>query len=245
MSLPETSSTDGSAWQHSLPGKADSFMQPFENAANFVAAIAIFMLMVLGTTQIILRTVFNSPIAGYIDMVELSMAGMAFLGAAYCQRLGAHIRMEMLVAKLRGRSRWALEIVGTLVAIFIVAVLVYYSWGHFLRAYQLGDSTIDAEYPVWPSKLLVPIAFAFWLIRLLIQLAGSIRLFRDPSLTPAGVAVVHDTATVAQEEIEEAFGEDASAEGASAEGASVEGASVEERALDSFQDRTDTKSQQP
>lgn len=186
----------------------DRVLRPFENIANFIAGIAIFALMVLGSAQILLRTVFNSPVAGYIDLVELSMASMAFLGAAYCQRLGAHIRMELLVGNLKGRSLWFAEIIGTLLAMFIIGVLIYHAAGHFLRAYQLGDSTIDAEYPVWPSKLLVPIAFSFWWLRLLIQLFGSIRLFFNPELEPVGVALIQTVAEAARDEIEDAFGDE-------------------------------------
>ena len=191
----------------SLTGKLDRLVQPLEDIANFAAALAIFLLMVLGTAQIVLRSVFNSPIAGYIDLVELSMAGMAFLGAAYCQRMGAHIRMELLVGWLRGRWLWGFEIFGTLLALAIIAVLIFYGWGHFLRSYELGDSTIDAEYPVWPSKLLVPLAFALWFVRLFIQLLGSIRLFIDPSCEPIGVTTIQDAASVAKDEIQETFGE--------------------------------------
>lgn len=194
-------------WHRSPAGMLDGAIRPIEDLANLCAAIAIFLLMLLGTAQIVLRTVFNSPLAGYIDMVELSMAGMAFLGAAYCQRLGAHIRMELLIGRLKGRWLWTFEIIGTLIALIIVGVLVWYGWGHFLRAYQLGDSTIDAEYPVWPSKLLVPIAFALWWLRLAIQLIGSIRLWRNPALEPQGVALVQDVRSVAQDEIGEALGE--------------------------------------
>lgn len=182
-------------------------MQPVEDFANLMAAAAIFLLMVLGCAQIFLRTVLNSPISGYIDLVELSMASMAFLGAAYCQRLGAHIRMEILVGRLRGRWLWAAEIFGTAVAMFIIGTLIYYGWGHFLRSYQLGDTTIDAEFPVWPSKLLVPLAFSLWFIRLSIQLAGSIRMFIDPKREPIGIAKILDTEEVAKDEIEEAFGD--------------------------------------
>jgi len=183
-------------------------MRPIEDSLNFVAALAIFALMILGSAQIVLRSVFNSPIAGYIDLVELSMASMAFLGAAYCQRLGAHIRMEILIGRFRGRILWILESVGIVVALFIIAVLIWYGWGHFLRSYQLGDSTIDAEYPVWPSKLLVPIAFTVWWLRLLIQLFGAIRLAINPNLAPVGVVVMHSVAQQAQEEIHETFGDD-------------------------------------
>lgn len=187
---------------------ADRKLSPFEDSLNLIAAFAILMLMLLGTAQIFLRSVLNSPIAGYIDLVELSMASMAFLGAAYCQRLGAHIRMELLVGKLRGRVLWFAEILGTVAALGIIGVLIWYSWGHFLRAYQLGDTTIDAEYHVWPSKLLVPIAFSFWFLRLLIQLFGSFRLFLRPELEPIGIAKIMDAAEQAREEIHEVLGDD-------------------------------------
>lgn len=202
-----------SAPKGGIVGRLDKVMRPIEDTANLLAAFAIFALMILGSAQIVLRSVFNSPIAGYIDLVELSMASMAFLGAAYCQRLGAHIRMEILISRFRGRSLWAVEIIGTLLALFIIGVLIYYGWGHFQRAYELGDSTIDAEYPVWPSKLLVPIAFSIWWIRLFIQLLGSVRLFLDPSAAAMGIARIQTVAEQASDEIDEALGEETKPEG--------------------------------
>jgi TRAP-type C4-dicarboxylate transport system permease small subunit len=187
--------------------KLDAALSPVEDFANLLAAFAIFLLMCLGVAQIVMRTVFNAPITGYIDLVELSMASMAFLGAAYCQRLGAHIRMELLVGRLRGRALWGAEIFGTLVAMAVLGTLVWYGWGHFMRAWTLGDTTIDAEFPVWPSKLLVPIAFSIWWLRLAVQLAGSVRLFIDPSRVTLGVVTVKDVADQAQDEIHEVMGD--------------------------------------
>jgi TRAP-type C4-dicarboxylate transport system permease small subunit len=186
-----------------LPGpiaRADRLLAPLEDAANFVAAFFIFMLMLLGVAQIVLRSIFDYPLLGYIDMVELSMAGMAFLGAAYTQRMGAHIRMELVVGSLRGRFLWLAEIIGTLVGLVIVGILIKFSWDHFLRAYQIGDTTIDAELPVWPSKLVVPVAFGLWFLRLLLQLAGQISLFIDPSRRPEGVILARDAAETARDE---------------------------------------------
>ncbi|NDR59297.1 TRAP transporter small permease [Aliiruegeria sabulilitoris] len=200
--------SDSTSSKGALAG-ASRTLAPLEDAANMVAAAAILLLMLLGVAQIVLRTVFNTPITGYIDLVELSMASMAFLGAAYCQRLGAHIRMEMLVGNLRGRTLWAVEVFATLVGLFIVGVLIWYSAGHFLRAYTLGDTTIDAEFPVWPSKLLVPVAFSIWWLRLLLQLFGYLRLFLDPSKAKVAVVTVKDVAEQAQDEILEATGGDA------------------------------------
>ena len=192
-----------------LLARTDRALVPVENLANLLAAFAIFALMCLGVAQIVLRSIFNSPINGYIDLVELSMASMAFLGAAYCQRLGAHIRMELLIGRLRGRTLWLAEAFGLLVAMFIIGVLIWYGWGHFIRSYTLGDTTIDAEYPVWPSKLLVPVAFGIWWLRLGVQLVGSLRMAADPGRDPVGVVMMKEVAEQAQDEITEIMGDDA------------------------------------
>lgn len=186
----------------------DRWLQPVENFLNLFAAISILLLMLLGVAQIFLRKIVNAPIVGYIDLVELSMATFAFLGASYCQRLGDHIRMEILIGMLKGRALWWAEFVATLAALAIVGVLVWFGWDHFMRAYELGDTTIDAEYPVWPSKLLVPVAFTVWWLRLLVQLFGFFHLLRHPQAEPVAVPVMLGAAEHAQEEIREAFGED-------------------------------------
>jgi TRAP-type C4-dicarboxylate transport system permease small subunit len=205
-----TSHTADPENSRSLLGRVDRWLSPVEDAFNLVSAAAIFGLMLLGVSQIILRSkLFNAPMFGYIDLVELSMASFAFLGVAYCQRLSGHVRMEFVVSHVSGRTLWIAEILGTLVALAIVSVLGWFGWEHALRAYELGDSTIDAEYPVWPSKLLVPIAFAVLWLRLLVQLAGFVRLAIDPRAKPVAVPVVHDVAEMARAEIRDALGEDA------------------------------------
>ena len=201
--------TQSTSAQSGLLDRLHRGFMPIEDAANLLAAAAIMALMILGVLQIVLRTVFNTPINGYIDLVELSMASMAFLGAAYTQRLGSHIRMELVMGRLSGRALWALEALGAALALFIIGVLIYYSFGHFLRAYTLGDTTIDAEYQVWPSKLLVPIAFSIWWGRLALQFAGSLRMVMYPAAEPVAVVVAKHVAEQAQDEIHEVMGDDA------------------------------------
>jgi TRAP-type C4-dicarboxylate transport system permease small subunit len=177
-----------------------------ETGFNLVAAFAIFLLMLLGVWQVLGRTLFNAPVRGYIDFVELSVSTFAFLGIAYCQRLGGHVRMEMILKPMRGRLLWSTEIFGTVVALAVVAVLIWYGWSHFLRAYQIGDSTIDAELPVWPSKLAVPVAFFLLWLRLWLQFFGYLRLAIDPRRRPVAVTTVLSVEEQAAHEIEESVG---------------------------------------
>lgn len=191
-----------------LVGRLDRLLAPIETALDLVAALFIFALMLVGVAQIFGRKLFDAPIFGYIDLVELAMATFAFLGVAYCQRLGGHVRMEMLISHLRGRTLWVVEALATVVGLIIVAILVYYGYDHFMRAYEYGDSTIDAEYPLWPSKLLVPFAFSVLWLRLALQLAGYVRLVGQPDAEPVAVPHIETIEEIARKEIEESLGDE-------------------------------------
>jgi hypothetical protein len=72
----------------------------------------------------------------------------------------------------------------------------------------LGDTAIDTEYKVWPSKLLAPIASSIWWVRLALQFAVAIRLVIYPDAKPVAVVVYKSVAQRAQDEIHEVMGDD-------------------------------------
>jgi C4-dicarboxylate transporter, DctQ subunit len=188
---------------------ADKWLSKVENLFAFLAAISIFFLMLLGISQVLGRQLFNMPIPGYIDFVELSMVTFAFLAVSYCQRLGGHVRMDLFVRMAHGRTRWFLEFITTTAPIFLVAVLIYFGWTHFYRALEIGDSTIDMEIPTWPSKLVVPLSFAVLMLRLIIQAIGYGRLLINPDATPVAVPLILTEKDIAEKEIEDSLGGEA------------------------------------
>ena len=182
--------------------RCDRLLGGVENALNLAAGALVFALMLFGVAQIVLRTVFRVPILGYIDVVEVAMVGFAVLSIAFVQRVGGHVRMELLLGRCKGRLLWLLEAAGAAAAAFIVAVLIPYSYRHFERAFEFGDSTIDIELATWPAKLVVPVALGLLLLRLALQLAGYARLAARPELEPVAVPAIKDAAAQAREEIE-------------------------------------------
>ena len=185
---------------------ADKWLSKVENLFAFLAAICIFGLMLLGIAQVLGRQLFDMPVPGYIDFVELSMVTFAFLAVAYCQRLGGHVRMDLFVRMVHGRTRWLLEFVTTTAPIFLVMVLIYFGWTHFVRAYEFGDSTIDMELPTWPSKIVVPISFVVLWLRLIVQSVGYARLLIHPDAAPVAVPLILTEKDIAEKEIEDSLG---------------------------------------
>lgn len=187
---------------------AHRYWARLEDGMNLVAAAAIFFLMFVGVFQVVGRTAFDTAIYGYIDYMEQASALFAFLGISHAQRVGAHIRMDLLLRGFSMRFMWAMELFAVLVALTIISILVETTWENFLRAYQLGDSTIDIKLPVWPTKLLVPVVLAILAVRLAIQVVDYVRLVCWPTATPIAVPVIETIEVQAKNEIEEALGRD-------------------------------------
>jgi C4-dicarboxylate transporter DctQ subunit len=177
-----------------------------EDGLNLIAAAAIFFLMFVGVFQIIGRAVFDTAIYGYIDYMEQASALFAFLGIAYAQRVGAHIRMDLLLRGFSMRFLWSMELFCVLIALIVITVLIDSTFQNFLRAWQLGDSTMDIKLPVWPTKLIVPVVLTVLWVRMVLQSIDYARLIRHPLATPVAVPMLESIEAQAQNEIEEALG---------------------------------------
>ena len=185
-----------------LLARVDEVVFRFERAFNLTSAFLILFLMLLAVVQVVGRKAFNIPVRGYVDWVEFAMAVFAFISIAYTQKLGGHVRMEFLIVRFKGRLLWVLETIGTILALFIILVLMWYAYTHFLRAWNIGDTSMDIELPIWPSKLMVAFAFLSLNIRLIIQLIGFARLSIYPDAEPIGVPLIETVDELAQHEID-------------------------------------------
>lgn len=200
---------------NTLLSRADRGLSKIEASMTLVGGIIVFLLMLLAVAQIVGRKLFNMPVPGFIDWVEQAMAVFAFLGIAYCQRLGGHIRMDILIGQLKGRALWLAEMVSTFVMLILTMALTLGAFYHFQRSFDWAapnfsrDSSIDIALPLWPAKLLVPIAFAVLTLRLCLQLWGYWRAFRENAETPVAVPLIETAAEAAAREAETVAGAEA------------------------------------
>ena len=178
----------------SILSTVDQFFLKIESFMSFLGGVVIFLIVLISTVNILGRWFFNMPVNGYIDWIEQFMAFFALLGIAYTQREGGHIRMDMVVSKLKGRFFYVTELFTTMITLFLTIVLIYGSSLHFLRAYNIGDTSLDIDLPTWPAKLVVPVALTFLAIRLIIQIWAYIRAIKNDDQDPIAVPRVENAA---------------------------------------------------
>ncbi|MBK0399836.1 TRAP transporter small permease [Limibaculum sp. M0105] len=208
---------DGSA-----VSRADRALFVVERAMALLAGMTILGVMFVSVANILGRKLLNMPVPGFVDWMEQAVPLIAFFGIAFCQRLGGHIRMDLVLGNLKGRSVWIFEFIGILVILAISIVIMWGSWLHFERSFDWNapmwsrDSTIDIGLPIWPIKLVVPVMLGFLCLRCILQLWAYAVAIRDGGDRPVAVPLIETAAEQAQHEAETVSGLDDDA--ASAEG---------------------------
>ncbi|MGB0660813.1 MAG: TRAP transporter small permease subunit [Mangrovicoccus sp.] len=198
----------------SLLSRLDQQLYRLEGVFALLSGLAVFGLMLLAVVSVTGRNFFNAPLPGYVDWIQQAMPLIAFMGIAYTQRNGGHIRMDMLVGALKGRPLFIVEFLTSFVMLVLMILLVWGTWAHFQRSFDFAaplwsrDSTMDIGLPIWPAKLLAPVAFAVLCLRLVLQLFAYGRAVITGDPQPVAVPLPVDAATQAAMEAEQVSGHD-------------------------------------
>lgn len=198
----------------SLISRLDRVLERIESWMAFVSGVGAFCLMVMAVISVSGRNLFNTPLPGYVDWIEFAMPFIAIFGISYVQRSGGHIRMDILVGRLQGRLLWLFEFITTFGVLILMVALIWGSWAHFDRSFDFSkpnwsrDSSIDIGLPIWPAKLVVPVAFSVMGLRVLLQLWGYARAFILGLDRPVAVPLVQSVADQAAEEAAHISGHD-------------------------------------
>ena len=176
----------------------DRAVNVVEVAAAAVGGIMIFVVMWVGVAEIFLRKVFNSPLYGQLDFVEQTMCLYALLPISYCYRKAGHIRMELIVDRLAGRPRWIVETLTAIAALGLITALMPGILHFFQNAYEIGDSTINTQWPTWPAKSVPIVGFSILWVRIMLELWAYLRLVADPDAqqiaVPTHPSIIEETA---------------------------------------------------
>ena len=161
--------------------RLDRALFKLETFFALLSGLAIFALMMLAVVSVGGRNFFGQPVPGYVDWIEQAMPLIAFMGVAYTQRLGGHIRMDILVGQLKGRALWLAEFTTAFFMLLLMLLLVWGTWAHFERSFDFDarlwsrDSSMDIALPIWPAKLLAPLALSILCLRLCLQIWSYMR----------------------------------------------------------------------
>lgn len=133
----------------------------FVAGMNSVGTVLIFALVVMINLDVFSRFLFNAPIDGVTELVQLSIVAIVFLQLADAVRAGRLTRSDGLYSRLQtSHPRLAhglgafFDIAGALFFVTIIMGSVPMLVDAWQRNYYAGNKGIFAV-PVWPVRLIL------------------------------------------------------------------------------------------
>lgn len=129
------------------------FLNFLYDAAAWLAALAMIGVLVMVLTSIIGRLLhFHLP--GTDAYAGYSMAAAGFLALAHTLKKGEHIRVTLLIGRLQGSARRAMEMWSLSVAVLLAALFAYYACRLVWQSHEFNDmSTSNDATPLWIPQL--------------------------------------------------------------------------------------------
>jgi len=142
----------------------------------YIAAVALFGMMMITVVDITGRYVFSKPISGAWELVSFTLVGASAFALGYCQIRKGHIRVDFLLKRFPGKMQEALTILANFLGLAAFSVMCWrvVLYMQYYLSITKGNATDTLHIPLYPFVLVLAIGTGMLALVLLFDLAHSI-----------------------------------------------------------------------
>jgi TRAP-type transport system small permease protein len=114
-----------------------------------LAVLGLMAMMMITTTDVVLRWAINKPVTGATELVELALGASFFFAAPGVFARGANIAVDMIDEWL---PSWnvALKRFSAVLAVVCLCLLTWHMWKPMIDIIAYGDTSADLQIPkIW------------------------------------------------------------------------------------------------
>lgn len=147
-----------------------------------VAAVLLVAMLLLNVVDVGLRSIFNAPIFGTYEIVELLLASVAFLAIPEAFLRDQHITIELIDQVIPDRAVDWMRVFGTTCALVFAVLLTWHMIEPAMEFVEFNDISMDLEIPaIWKgSAILLAFAFSIATVAVIFKRDLSTALGRKP-----------------------------------------------------------------
>ncbi|NOY73985.1 MAG: TRAP transporter small permease subunit [Gammaproteobacteria bacterium] len=143
-------------------------MQIFNRTITFVEnsllALALFIMIALASTQIIMRNFWDSGLAWGDISLSILVLWVAMLGAMVATREQNHISIDLLSRFLSPRTKGMNQALLDLFTALVCGLLSYHSARFVMMEYEDGTVAFESV-PAWLCEVIIPFGFGLIALR--------------------------------------------------------------------------------
>jgi TRAP-type C4-dicarboxylate transport system permease small subunit len=144
-------------------------LNPVTSVANAIGMIALATMMFVTAFDVFGRKLFNSPILGSYEIVELLMAICIGLGIAHCGMMRGHINIDLLLMRLSKKTNAIIGTVTGMVAFVIIGIAAWQTCIYIGNKIGTKAVTTVLYIPIYPFVAIVAIGLIMYCIVLIIH----------------------------------------------------------------------------
>jgi TRAP-type C4-dicarboxylate transport system permease small subunit len=143
-------------------------------AFNLLACAAVVVMMLLSTTDVVLR-LFGKPISGAYELVGFLGTIVVSFALAFTSLEKGHIAVELLVEKLPQRAQLAIESFCNLIGALLFGMLTYKAIRYALDIKESGEVSSTLQMPIYPFIFGMSVGFSLLFLLLMADFIKSLQ----------------------------------------------------------------------
>lgn len=140
-----------------------------------IAGFFMVALMVLVVTNVLLRSIFKTPILGTYEYVGFLTAAMIGLALAHCAVLNGHIAVGLVVDRLKVKTQAYIDIIVNVTALSFWGMTAWYVAKHANSMTVNGVVSPTTQTPFYPFIYLVAAGLLVLCLVLLVRFIESVK----------------------------------------------------------------------
>lgn len=127
-----------------------------------------------------MRYLIGRPSIWTTELTQLVFGVYAVIGGGYLLAERAHVNVDIIYGKLPRKRKALIDVCTSVLFFMFMAVLMYQGTGMAWESLEKFESSQSIwNPPVWPVKLMIPIAGLLLLLQGIVRLIGDIRILMD------------------------------------------------------------------
>ena len=164
------------------------------------------VILTLGVSyEVFASKLFRAPTGWAYDFSYIMYGALFMMAGAYTLSRDGHVRCDVIYRLFRARVQAALDLTLFVIFFFPGVLALIYTGVHFARqswSYKEVSSYSPADIPIYPSKILIPIAGTLLLLQGISEVVRCVRCLRSGEW-PARLRDVEETESVILHERED------------------------------------------
>jgi TRAP-type C4-dicarboxylate transport system permease small subunit len=164
----------------------DKIMDRIAWVMSVIGVFVLFLMLVVTIADVVADKVLKLPFPGATELVMsiMPISVCAFLLSVQIKK--RHIVIDIMVNMLGPKCRKILQLLTPLCGIFLFGLLTRLSIPLAVHSVRIGEHTGgNVGVPMYPAKVMIPIATGLVTIQLVIELVRTLRDWKEPPVQAA------------------------------------------------------------